>query len=423
MLEETKFKESLNYYDDSALLSYKLYTNAMIIPNEGNWEMGVVEENGYFVDNSHLHNQITKSSISYITPPKKLHVSSNKCLYLGTICPIWGHLITDCLKNLWFFISNKGKQLIDEGYIIGYVSTDNKDLPVNYQKILNYLGIDIEKVKRITVPTKFKSVVVPDSSFYLNKDETRHYTKEYIDTIDAIIAQATKGITIPKEKRNVYFTRSRIKKNKDYGEKNIENIFKNLGFEIYSPETLTLEQQIEILQGCETFATTEGSVSHNAIFLKPGTKVIIVRKVHSCTGYQFTINSARNLDATWIDAHLSIFVDKKHPWTGPFFMYVNENIRSFAKDNGLEIPYKPFPFRRYRQYIINSLVSVNNKNRKEEELTSRYVKIVTYNLLRRHLAFRLFVCKCMYHLLPNSNIKYKFSNRITLYTALFRQYE
>lgn len=70
MLEETKFKESLNYYDDSALLSYKLYTNAMIIPNEGNWEMGVVEENGYFVDNSHLHNQITKSSISYITPQK-----------------------------------------------------------------------------------------------------------------------------------------------------------------------------------------------------------------------------------------------------------------------------------------------------------------------------------------------------------------
>lgn len=45
MLEETKFKESLNYYDDTTHLSYKEYSHAMIFPNGGNWIMRCLSPN------------------------------------------------------------------------------------------------------------------------------------------------------------------------------------------------------------------------------------------------------------------------------------------------------------------------------------------------------------------------------------------
>lgn len=100
-----------------------------------------------------------------------------------------------------------------------------------------------------------------------------------------------------------------------------------------------------MLQGCKSFATTEGSCSHNALFMKPGSELIVVRKIDSCNGYQHPINSMKELNVTYIDASLTHFPsDRKKPWAGPFFIYLNKRLAAFA---GVR-PH--FPVKTYCQY-------------------------------------------------------------------------
>ena len=66
----------------------------------------------------------------------------------------------------------------------------------------------------------------------------------------------------------------------------MENVFRKKGFKVFSPEELTVKQQIALLMNCDEFASTEGSCAHNSIFCKPGTKVLILRKADYANSYQ-----------------------------------------------------------------------------------------------------------------------------------------
>ena len=116
---------------------------------------------------------------------------------------------------------------------------------------------------------------------------------------------------------------------RDLFQKNIEKLFKSMGFKIIKPEKLKFNEQLRILQNCKCFAATEGSISHNAIFLKEGTKTILLRKCWGINEYQLVVNSARNLDVIYVDAHLS--VPKINKFGGPFFMYINNNLILLVK--------------------------------------------------------------------------------------------
>ena len=59
----------------------------------------------------------------------------------------------------------------------------------------------------------------------------------------------------------VYFSRRKIFQNgREWGENNIERVFYNLGYKTIYPETLSIDEQINILRNCSHFATTEGSI-------------------------------------------------------------------------------------------------------------------------------------------------------------------
>lgn len=152
----------------------------------------------------------------------------------------------------------------------------------------------------------------------------RYYTQEYRELIDRIISKVTAD-----KQEKVYLTRTRLHDYRDYGEKKIEKAFKEKGYKIVSPERLTLKEQISIYKGANILATTEGSISHNAVFMRQGAQLVVLRKCDCFNTYQEAINDVHSLNVTYIDAHLSCFVDAKAPWFGPFFLYCNDNLSRF----------------------------------------------------------------------------------------------
>lgn len=267
---------------------------------------------------------------------------SGKVIYLGDYLNIWGHCITDNLKKLWFIRTDIGKDYIKKGYRLICTLFNATRLSPNFIKLLEYLGIDAKLIDIVPYGTSFEEIIIPQDSL----GESHKSYKEFEDTINIIRDQIPIDPTLPQK---VYFSRSRLNNGRDFGEKNIEEVFAKLGYCIIYPEQLPLEKQLLLLKNCKEFAATEGSVSHVMMFCQDGVKCNIIRKTVSFNGYQFTINSIRKVIVCYIDAHLSLFQIFDNSF-GPFFLYVNDNVVSFANDNGLKIE-KKLPLMSFLRYL------------------------------------------------------------------------
>ena len=58
----------------------------------------------------------------------------------------------------------------------------------------------------------------------------------------------------------------------------------------------------------------------------------MIPRANYLTGYQVALDEVQALDITYVDASLSVFVNQKYPWVGPFFYYVSDQlVRYFGK--------------------------------------------------------------------------------------------
>lgn len=323
------------------------YSNATILPciDNGYLDMyrgGVFDDKGELIPSSTWHEGIHTAYDYY----KKDAVERNEeVVYIGCLFDVWGHAITDNLKKLWWIQEKK------ENIKCVYITVGNKPVSKHVYEIFSLCGFDLTKAEHIIGPTVFKEVIVPNNSL-VNCDEKRFYHQKFVDTINRIKSRLPETAVYDK----IYFTRTQLRTNKDYGEKNIEKIFRKNGFEIIAPETIPVLEQLTLLANCKVFASTEGSVSHSSIFCQPGTNVIILKKVNFENAYTEFINEMSSLDAIEINAHKSIFASKEKPWNGPFYMYVTRDLANYFH-NLFYIPYF-FHFSWYR-YMWNNVRIMN----------------------------------------------------------------
>jgi len=93
-----------------------------------------------------------------------------------------------------------------------------------------------------------------------------------------------------------------------------------------------------MLMGCEKFASTEGSISHNAIFCNPDTTNIILKKTDFINPHQIMINEAANLNIIYIDVNKSVWVNKETPWLGPFYIYPTKQVYDYLNIREIHLP-------------------------------------------------------------------------------------
>lgn len=318
-----------------------VYSNGFILPTkfiENEIGGGVVTEKGEFILNTSVHEGIGRG---YEFDINNIEHINKTVIYIGLINPCWGHFITDGLKKIWYILENNCN------YDLVYTTINNEPLPHYLQSVFEILNIN-SKTIHIDKVTCFSSIIIPDNSFiYTNSG--RFYDSKFKQTIDKI----KENTPISKEQyENVYFSRSKLKNNKDKGEYLIEREFKKQGYHIFYPEKMTFIEQVKVLSNCKKMVATEGSVSHNALFMKEGAELVLLRKAPYINSYQLTINQIQNLNVTIIDCNLSVFAQYGQEWNGPFFIYCNSNISSY-----LGIAKKKFPIMLFISYFINSLKS------------------------------------------------------------------
>lgn len=149
-----------------------------------------------------------------------------------------------------------------------------------------------------------------------------------------------------------------------------------------------------MLQHVKSLVATEGSIAHNAVFCRPGTEVIILRKAFYTNDHQYVINQMRELNVTYIDVHLSLFTNDQ-PNLGPFFLYVNDNLVRFFKNRyGMEIE-NTFSERRFLKYVQLCTHRADFCERVRSEVPQYYYDQLQVELSRSISGLKLFYRKVL----------------------------
>ncbi len=294
-------------------------------------------------------------------------------IYLGEWLGIWGHCITDNLKKLWFVT-----KLNQEGKLHDYKLCVAKPFKGSYHdnfgQLLLKAGINIDDIEFIEESTLVENLTVPDDSIVV-KGNSRYYYTEYSSLVNEIRDRIP---IVDESPEKIYFTRTGIKKkNRDFGEKQVEYAFRDMGYKIYSPELLSLDQQLVLLRNCKYFACTEGSIAHNVVFCSDNVNITIIRKVCGLISYQFTLMDIRNANATYIDSFLTLYYVFAF-WSGPFLLCMRDNLINYAK-NTAGIKLSPHLSKRALSGYLQSLLYKSLRGR------TRPVKCNNFNFYKRLL--------------------------------------
>jgi len=337
-----------------------VYKNGSILPcrhkknvklSVYSYDGGVVDGDGNFVTESMLHEQPCCVGGAYDAVLKTEHKT---VIYIGYLLSEWGNCLTDGLKKLWFLRTDEGRKLIKQGAKVAFITMHNIPLPAHQAELWRLAGFDSSKWMHVTEPKRFDEVIVPENSFVAYPDEKRLFDDRFVGIIKCIRNKAIEEIgenisSIDK----IYFTRTKLKHNKDTNEKQIERLFKRLGYTIISPEKLSIKEQIFLWTNATDVATTEGSIAHSSMFMQKNCNLVILKKADYVNGYQQATNRLSCVKAIYINANNSTRVSKQCPWAGPFYLYITPELEHWS---GLSIHQLPILLKpSYWWYCIKSV--------------------------------------------------------------------
>ena len=302
-----------NHFVDKTL-GFKLIEHGTILPHtktaDYNWWgiCGVVDRQG------HLHADNSSMQVrGGLYAPTDVATSSATAIYLGLFGPAWGHNITINLCRLWFLHGAAFKRYFKNCRLV-YVPWQKTwggggrhyiAQKKNFGRLLELADINPNDLQPIEQPTRFDNVIMPDSSFFRLEDDEFYFTEDYRATVNRIRDFALRNRT-PTSADKVYYFYGRH----ENGEKHLAEYFKSKGYSVVKPERLPLEEQLNLMINCKSFAATLGSCAHNSVFLRDGTEAIFIPRAANMfmkTKYQHVINQVRDLRANYIDSSLSLF--------------------------------------------------------------------------------------------------------------------
>lgn len=327
-------------------LGVKTVLNGIIHPYliydiENQWQKpawgGVTDENLNYIDESSLKNVLignnnkTTQRMYGFNPNydfKNIRYYDETAIYIGRLEDAWGHFMHETLSRVWYLVDN-----LDGDYKIAYISC-GRDTFLEY---LCFLGFPLDRFIRINEPTKFKQVIIPEESTRINN----LYHPKYKTIIDKMYKDIP-----PASQKKIYLSRALMPMQcKRLGEDAIENVFRENGYTVISPEMLSARGKISLIKGADIVVTPQGSGDYNMPFAKDGTKLVFL---NTSSIYHVTFSRyVRDIDLYYVDAYEEPI--PVHSGVGPGIMTLTPYLEAFF--DHFELKYRKEDF--LKSYPVN----------------------------------------------------------------------
>jgi hypothetical protein len=246
---------------------------------------------------------------------------NEEVVFIGYFMWHFGHFITEALCRLWVYL--KQKELIKQKAVfISQISIDNPLI-----SIVTMFGLDKQNIIKITEPTRFKTVIIPEQSYMIGE---MFYHNIYNDIYKTIINNM-KGYKYDK----IYLSRSKFKDAPVYGEKAIEKIFKKNGFKIIYPEKISIYKQVRLMKNCKHLAGIAGSALHLSLFAKNNIECTTILRSDDVFRIQIYINSFKNNQSNYVEAGINML--PVLAFGGPFLIGQSQYLSNYFQDKKFRI--------------------------------------------------------------------------------------
>ena len=325
--DAVKDKFDRNYFVDKKL-GFSVIERGTVLPhkvNPGkfNWgKGGIVDSKNNYIKDSFVNNA---AGAAY-TPTEEIQYNPSTVIYLGLFYPVWGHVILDDIRRVWFLKSDTFRREFKNCPLIYIPWTgSNLERQKNFRRLLEILEVDVDRLQPITQPTQFDKIILPDESIFMfDSRGIRNFTAEYRETIDRVRHFALKHRT-PTPFRKIYYYYGR----KQFGEERIAKYFMSKGYAVVQPEFLTTDEQLNLLINADVFASTVGSCAHNSIFLRDNAETVYIPRYANAVLVQPIIDQVHPVNATYIDSSFSVF-NVRHDL---FCFVISEQLKRFFGDH------------------------------------------------------------------------------------------
>ncbi|WP_300629659.1 glycosyltransferase 61 family protein [uncultured Thomasclavelia sp.] len=361
-----KKKPIVKEYDCAYILPRKFVKNG---PGWGSG--GVVDKNKNFIDLSAYHGGWIDQGGYYDF--NEYSFVNETVVYMGLFFKHWGHFLVDLLPRLWYLAQYSSS---NENIKVAYIGEETID--GNYLELFELIGINKSQLIRISTPMQFSKIIIPEFSCR----PCIWYTDEYVFMFNKIIKNALKIVSVPDYLKNldkVYFSRTTLKKAKltEFGERLIENIYRDNDYLIVSPEKLNLKEQIYIWNNASEIVCLNGTIPINVVFsMNQNLQLIILNKTSLCHLNLYLFLLMRQVKYEYVNVYIELFKNiPKSIGSGPFLLSVTKEFRNYLKKNQLINNYSLLYI--YRHNIINGIKychSIVNINKMKYWL---YKKIIT----------------------------------------------
>lgn len=364
-------------------LTAKEVENGIILPAKGDpsvsWALGgVLDKDGNFIKESRTKNEFVFGGV-YEYDKNSVQQYDETVVFMGPFICHWGHFICDQISRLWYVLPDIKKYRV--AYCGWNWGSEQTSLWGNFLEFMHLLGLDDDQLIDVKTPMQFRSVIIPEFSFIPNEFYTQNYYTEEFKNIFRTVTGNVK-VTEVDVYSHIYFTRGKFSGalSKERGEDKIEALFAANGYKVFSPEQLSLSEQIYYMNNCEYIAAISGSITHNLLFARSGQKVIVLNKMDSKNEYQMLIDNIMDVNISYVDVFAKVF-----PvcfGLGPFLIGINRNLTKFLKDYGMKIPTRlKFNLlgliKNYVWYLYKyAKTYANARNRRDLREQQRYFRII-----------------------------------------------
>ena len=250
-------------------LNISEYDNAIIMPPKGkNGGVGILK------DSSSYPNIVAGFIRDIKTPPhfggfygtyevdlKKIKFIDKSVIFGGVLVGHFGHFILESMCRLWYILKNPK----DNRTIVFIVSLGKKKW---FNDFFHLLGIEQERILIIEEVTQFSHITIPDESIHA---WSFCHGSNYVVPYEIIVSNLPKINFVYKK---IYLSRSKVKDSQliTIGEEFFENFYEKQGFKIIYPETLPVNEQINLIAHADEVVCSMGTLAHFMMFAKKSTR-------------------------------------------------------------------------------------------------------------------------------------------------------
>lgn len=229
-------------------------------PGQPKFAGGIVKPDGQPIESAQTHRKGGKrfGGLAEPLPVEPVTELDEEVIYLGLLFNHYGRVLLESLARIWYLNDVDPSAKV----IFNNANSAQADHAPWVPRILSMFGIPPERILSLKVPTRLRRAIVPEPLFEQLYSAHREMVRPFREA-----ASRVAGDVMPSE-QPLYLSRSRLSSRQRpvIGEPELEDVLRDNGFLVAYPETMTIEEQVRLINAHQDIFSCLGSAAHTILF-------------------------------------------------------------------------------------------------------------------------------------------------------------